>query len=254
MVRKKKNETQPPPPQEGMKPAPPKKEPGIPPWMATFADMMTLLLCFFVLLLSFTNMDVTNFRLLMGSIQQALGVQHEDSGALSAPFVDASFAERRSVRDNREIVEVGARLKDFIRARDLTHMARVSVDKSGVMLRFDNSAVFREGAAELTPQAREALAVVIAGMESSDFNLVIRGHTDGERPETGLYASNWELSAARAAACLRFILEHSDVPAGRMKAVGYASAKPLVPGNSEENRRINRRVEFFFLPVGRTDW
>lgn len=254
-MTRNKNEAQPQQAQqEGVQPAPPKKDPGIPPWMATFADMVTLLLCFFVLLLSFTNMDVTNFRLLMGSIQQALGVQHEDSGALSAPFADASFAERRSVRENREIVEVGARLKDFIRARDLTHMARVSADKSGVMLRFDNSAVFREGAAELTPQAREALAVVIAGMEGSDFNLVIRGHTDGERPQSGLYASNWELSAARAAACLRFILEHSNVPARRMKAVGYASAKPLVPSTSEENRRINRRVEFFYLPAGRADW
>ncbi|MUM78471.1 OmpA family protein [Pseudodesulfovibrio sp. F-1] len=243
-----------PSPQEGVKTALPKKEPGIPPWMATFADMVTLLLCFFVLLLSFTNMDITNFRLLMGSIQQALGVQEEDSGALSAPFVDASFAERRSVRENREIVEVGARLRDFIRARDLTHMARVSADKSGVMLRFDNSAVFREGSAELTPRAHEALAAVIAGMENRNFNLVIRGHTDGESPEAGPYASNWELSAARAAACLRFILENSDIPARRMKAVGYASAKPLVPGISEENRRINRRVEFFYIPVGRTDW
>jgi len=253
-MARKKNENPPQPPQEGIKPGPPRKEPGIPPWMATFADMVTLLLCFFVLLLSFTNMDITNFRLLMGSIQQALGVQLEDSGALAAPYADASFAERRSVRENREIVEVGARLRDFIRARDLTHMARVSADRSGVMLRFDNSAVFREGSAELTPRAQEALAAVIAGMENKNFNLVIRGHTDGESPETGLYASNWELSAARAAACLRYILDHSDIPPRRMKAVGYASAKPLVPSTSEENRRTNRRVEFFYIPVGRTDW
>ena len=222
--------------------------------MATFADMVTLLLCFFVLLLSFTNTDITNFRLLMGSIQQALGVQYEDSGALSTPFADASFEERQSVRENREIVEVGARLKDFIRARDLTSMARVSSDKSGVMLRFNSSAMFQRGSAALSPQAKQALEVVIAGMENKSFNLIISGHTDGESLESALYTSNWELSAARAAACLRYILTHSDIPATRMKAVGYAGAKPIVPSTSEKNKEINRRVEFFFMPVGRSKW
>jgi chemotaxis protein MotB len=149
---------------------------------------------------------------------------------------------------------VGARLKDFIRARDLTSVARVSADKSGVMLRFNNSAVFQKGSAELSPGAREALAVVIAGMENRNFNLIIRGHTDGETPESAVYASNWELSAARAATCLRYILSHSDIPANRMKAVGYASAKPIVPSTSEENMQINRRVEFFYMPVGRSKW
>ncbi|MBU4191811.1 MAG: OmpA family protein, partial [Proteobacteria bacterium] len=181
-------------------------------------------------------------------------VQYEDSGALSNPFADSSFKERQSVRENREIVEVGARLKDFIRARDLTSMARVSSDKSGVMLRFNNSAMFQRGSAELSPQAKPALEVVIAGMENKNFNLVINGHTDSETPESDLYTSNWELSAARAATCLRYILTHSDISANRMKAVGYAGAKPIVPSTSEENRQINRRVEFFYMPVGRSKW
>jgi len=233
---------------------PPKKGEGIPAWMATFADMVTLLLCFFVLLLSFTNTDVTNFRRLLGSIQEALGVQLEDKTALSTPYADNNFKERRSVKESREIVELGARLKQFIHSKDLTHMARVSSDKSGVMLRFNNSAVFDRGAVELTPDARKALDIVIAGMENKNFNLIIRGHTDGALPESSLYASNWELSAARAAACLRYILAHSDVPPDRMKAVGYASAKPLFPSTTESNKQKNRRVEFFYIPVGRSKW
>ena len=238
----------------GVKSEPPPQAEGIPAWMATFADMVTLLLCFFVLLLSFTNSDITNFRMMMGSIQEALGVQNEDSSALSTPYAEASFQERKSVRENREIVELGARLKKYIRAKDLSKMARVSSDKSGVMLRFDNSAMFGKGAAALTPESKEALNLVITGMENKNFNLVIRGHTDGETPESTLYASNWELSAARAATCLRYILAHSDISAKRMKAVGYASAKPILPSTTEANKRMNRRVEFFYLPVGRSKW
>ncbi len=221
----------------GVQSSPPPKEEGIPAWMATFADMVTLLLCFFVLLLSFTNQDITNFKQMMGSIQSALGVQKEDRTALSTPYAESSFKARRSVRESREIIELGARLKRFIRAKDLSSMARVSSDKSGVMLRFDSSVMFDKGKASLAPESRKALAVVIKGMENKNFNLIIRGHTDGEQVESHLYDSNWELSAARAAGCLR-----------------YTSAKPILPSTTEANKRANRRVEFFYIPVGRSKW
>lgn len=240
--------------QSGVEPSKPQKEAGIPAWMATFADMVTLLLCFFVLLLSFTNTDITNFRTMMGSIQEALGVQYDERSALYTPYAESSFKERRSVRENREIVELGARLKKFIRAKDLSSMARVSSDKSGVMLRFNNSAMFTKGSAVLSDESKQALQVVIDGMENKNFNLIIRGHTDGKNLESSLYASNWELSAARAARCLRYILTHSDIEARRMKAVGYASAKPILPSTTEANKAVNRRVEFYYMPVGRGKW
>lgn len=233
---------------------PSRKGEGIPAWMATFADMVTLLLCFFVLLLSFTNTDISNFKKMMGSIQDALGVQYDEAGATAAAYAEINFKERRSVRENREIVELGARIKKFIRAKDLSEMAKVSSDKSGVMLRLDSGAMFAKGSAVLTKQAAKGLQVVIDTMENNTFNLIIRGHTDGEQTESNLYSSNWELSASRAAACLRYILNHSDIPATRMKAVGYASAKPLFPSSTEENKRKNRRVEFFYMPSGRSKW
>jgi len=122
------------------------------------------------------------------------------------------------------------------------------------MLRFDNSAMFDMGSAKLSAGAKKALEVVVEGLKNKDFNLVIRGHTDGEKPESSLYSSNWELSASRAASCLRYILAHSDISANRMKAVGYASAKPILPSTTEENKRTNRRVEFFYMPSGRSKW
>ncbi|BCS87116.1 OmpA/MotB family protein [Pseudodesulfovibrio sediminis] len=238
----------------GVQSDPPKPDEGIPPWMATFADMVTLLLCFFVLLLSFTNTNVTNFKKMMGSIQEALGVQYEDSSALSTPYADTSFQERRSVKENRLIAELGVRIAKSIRAKDLSSMARVSSDKSGVMLRLNNQAMFARGSAVLTSAAQQGLQVVIDAMEGTDFNLIIRGHTDSEHIQSSLYHNDWDLSAARAARCLRYILENSDIPASRMKAVGYANAKPILPSTSEENRMMNRRVEFFYIPSGRSKW
>lgn len=233
---------------------PPPVEEGIPPWMATFADMVTLLLCFFVLLLSFTNQDITNFKIMMGSITEALGVQTEDKGALSAPYSDARFKFEDRQAKNKEMVEIGECLRELIRSRDLSETARVSNEKSGVMFRVQNSAFFRPGSAKLESGAATILEGVVQTLKKTDFNLIIRGHTDGEKPGRGPYKSNWELSAARAAACLRWIVEHSDIPSERMKAVGYASAKPLFPSTSAANMRANRRVDFFFVPDDNRTW
>jgi len=242
-----------PPPRKKGQDAPADEE-GIPPWMATFADMVTLLLCFFVLLLSFTTQDINNFKILMGSVSEALGVQKEDSSATSAAYAETRFKfEDRKVK-NREMVEVGERLKDYIHARDLKRIARVSMEKSGVMFRIRGKALFHSGEAVVKPLVEPVLRGVIEALQHSDMNLIIRGHTDSEDLSQSVYHSEWELSAARAAACLRWIISHSKVDSHRLKAVGYANAKPLFPSNSEKNIEGNRRVEFFFVPADNRTW
>lgn len=233
----------------------PPPEEGLPPWMATFADMVTLLLCFFVLLLSFSNQDAQTFKMLMGSVQEALGVQREDRTATAIPYAQRGFQESTTMKEQRAFAELGAKMSKYLRARDLNNVARVSKEKSGVMLRISNNFLFNPGSAKMMPEASVVMDGIIQQMQDHpDFNVIIRGHTDSEYPEGNLYATNWELSAARAAACLRYILEHSDIHPERMKAVGYASAKPLLPSTSDENRKVNRRVEFFYVPAGNRDW
>jgi chemotaxis protein MotB len=86
------------------------------------------------------------------------------------------------------------------------------------------------------------------------FHCVIRGHSD-DNPEKGSsYPSNWELSAARAAAVLRYLVEKGEISPLRLKAVGYADTRPMVPNNSQENRVRNRRVEFFFHRPSALSW
>lgn len=223
--------------------------------MATFADMVTLLLCFFVLLLSFTTQDIKNFKILMGAIQESMGVQ-KDEMVTNIPYAQTKLTFEDRKAENRQLVEIGVRLKEYIRAKDLTKTARVSNEKSGVMFRVSNSALFPKGSAELNRSEAERIlgGVIEVLQEREAYNCVIRGHTDGERPTSGVFRSNWELSAARAAACLRWIVEHSGLDPDRLKAVGYASAKPILPSTTEANRRINRRVDFFILPDNYRTW
>lgn len=234
---------------EGKAPTEPPPEEGLPPWMATFADMVTLLLCFFVLLLSFSNQDIANFETLKGSMRDAFGVQFQDSGAKHMAFSESpNTASSQSAKAKKEMEALEVDMRAFITAGKLQKLMAVNTDQQGVLVRVPTRAIFKPGTAEINPRAVGLLNKVASVMKKKDFNLVVRGHTDDRATHNNIYSSNWELSAARAASCLRYILGKTGISSTRVKAVGYAGTKPLVPNTSNRNRAINRRVEFYYQP------
>lgn len=232
----------------------PPPEEGLPPWMATFADMVTLLLCFFVLLLSFTNQDISNFQMMMGAMADAFGVQTRDSSAKDMPYADMSKQHVTVIERESSIKQLASSLEKFVAEEQMNKDASVSYDSSGVLLRVSNVAMFQAGQFELAPEAVPVLVEVITVLNEQPFNLMVMGHTDGEELNANLLDTNWELSATRAASCLRFILQHSSTSPERLKAVGYAGSRPLVPSTTQENIAKNRRVEFYFMAPGDPDW
>ncbi len=242
---------------------PPKKqeevdcEEGLPMWMATFSDMVTLLLCFFVLLLSFANQDVTKFRTMMGSIKDAFGVQVKRRDAEFAAF-SPSNVERKDVKldqQDQAVLGMVMQLKALSdRDLDLKKSVKITTDDMGAIMRVPNALLFDPGSAKLKPTADKVLNDVIKILKTHNFDLVVRGNTDDEYQPNPNYPSNWELSASRAAASLRYIMEKGGIEASRLKAVGYADSMPLVPNNSPQNRALNRRMEFFFHRPEEKSW
>lgn len=236
-----------PPPQKRPQPEPPKDE-GLPPWMATFADMVTLLLCFFVLLLSFAQQDANKFKTLMGSIKNAFGIQIQRKEAEFAAFSPSQF-ERKDVelkKDDQQILGMVVELKNIIiEDPDLQRTVKVTAEDQGVVLRFPVALFFAFGSAELKQEALPLLDGAIKILKERNVNMVVRGHTS-DVPEAGsLYPSNWELSSSRAAAVLRALMQRGEISASRLKAVGYADSQPLLPNNSEANRETNSRMELY---------
>ncbi|SMF36753.1 OmpA/MotB family protein [Desulfovibrio gilichinskyi] len=232
----------------------PPPEEGLPPWMATFADMVTLLLCFFVLLLSFANQDIANFEKMKGSIQDAFGVQFKDKSGRHVAYSDSKFSES-SVKETakKDMAALELDIRAFINAGDISKLMSVTTDQNGVLVRVPSRVLFKPGTATLDPGIHGVLDKISGIMKTKNFNLVVRGHTDDLPTHNNVYDSNWELSAARAATCLRYILQKSGVSHTRVKAVGYAGTKPLVPNTSTQNRAINRRVEYYYQPQS-NDW
>ncbi len=236
-----------PPPQKRPRPDPPKDE-GLPPWMATFADMVTLLLCFFVLLLSFAQQDANKFKTLMGSIKNAFGIQIQRKEAEFAAFSPSQF-ERKDVelkKDDQQILGMVVELKNIIiEDPDLQRTVKVTAEDQGVVLRFPVALFFAHGSAELKQEALPLLDGAIKILKERNVNMVVRGHTSDAPETSSLYPSNWELSSSRAAAVLRALMQRGDISASRLKAVGYADSQPLLPNNSEANRETNSRMELY---------
>lgn len=233
------------------------EEPTAPGWMATFGDLMSLLLTFFVLLMSFASMDERRFAAVVGSMRDAFGVQRLHPGQIEA-FSDSIV--RLSDRDSTPYMQVIAvparfieskqafakRLRQTVKQKRLERVVEVEETLNGVVVRIPGGALFEPGAADLSADALVFMHEVAALIESSPGDVSVEGHTDST-PAGGRFASNWDLSAARAVSVLRHLVEVEGVDATRLRATGLADTRPLIAAANPEEMEKNRRVEFVFL-------
>ncbi|MDK2954565.1 MAG: chemotaxis protein MotB [Desulfovibrionales bacterium] len=236
--------------EEGSKKTPPPQdEEGLPAWMATFADMVTLLLCFFVLLLSFAQTNVQKFKEALGSVQDSFGVRFERREADFVALIPSRMKERSDIKmskDSQILLGLVLRLKDIVEDdKNLEKSTGVRADKNGVLLFTDSAAMFSGGSTKLSPEARTMLDRVAKLLKELNLDVVIRGHTDDSEYRQTNFPSNWELSSARAAAALEYLLS-KGIPATRLKAVGFADTRPMFSNDSPANRQRNRRIELYF--------
>lgn len=243
-----------------------KGEEGAPAWMATFADMSTLLLCFFVLLLSFANTDAQKFRDMLGSVQDAFGVQKETPGdymARSSEVIEFALeqmdeegkkndseSDSQSKPSMEQILSIVQALFD-----DMGGVADIFMDEEGVTVRVEGKLLYSSGSADLKPEAIPILDRIAALLKKYNFDLYILGHTDSVPIETAKFPSNWELSSARSAAALKHMMNRG-ASSERLVAIGFADSRPIETNASPEGRAKNRRVEFMFkspdsLPDGK---
>ncbi len=222
---------------------------GAPEWMVTFADLMSLLLTFFILLLSFSTTEVMKFREAMGSIREALGLHSPDDPSKiptgKTPLTD-EIAEIGS--PNLPLAKVEKQLQAVLETFGLQDQGETQRTPFGVILRLKGDLMFQSGKAELSPETfdlLEGLARYIGGIGG---RIDVIGHTDNVPISTPVYPSNWELSAARAGQVVRFLVEHGVAPE-RLRAIGQADTVPIADNSTPEGRARNRRVEFLFVPV-----
>ena len=142
-------------------------------WLATFADMMTLLLCFFILMLSFANMDIVRFRVAMGSVQEALGVQHDHDGPFEALAPSPLQLFEREARGVGEDQALFMELTDAIVAEGLRDDVDAEIDGRGVIIRIDGQVLYAPGDAELKPASASMLTRIARLIQGTEHRVMI---------------------------------------------------------------------------------
>lgn len=242
-------------------------------WLATFADLMSLLMCFFVLLLSFSDMDIQKYRQIAGSLRMAFGVQREivvreppkATSLIKSEFtpgrpIPSPIKVMRSIRNdespNRRAVvkEKHSQQQSFdalntaLRNEIDNNLVEIKRINGEIVVRIQESESFKSGSANLRSTIYPILDRIIESLENTSGRLVVGGHTDDIPISTTTYPSNWVLSSARAANVVHHLATSSRFGGKQVEIRAYADTRPLRPNDTPENRAVNRRVEIIVSP------
>lgn len=214
--------------------------------MVTYGDMMTLLLCFFVLLFSMSTIDLEKFSLIISQLQQQLGVL--DGGRTISPEEMIDSGQRDELigqieRSRMEFEQLYMEIRAYLEERGLEEEVEVAFVDEGLLIRFPGQILFELGRAELLPEAREILGELASLFDALENEVTVEGHTDDWPISTPEFPSNWELSTTRATNVIRYLIEGKGLPPEQFSAAGYGEFQPIRPNDSPENRALNRRVD-----------
>lgn len=237
--------------------------------MATFADLMSLLLCFFVLLLSMSQIDSFKYKTVIKSMRDAFGASPTTSqlafyqqsaqtraNAIIQPevthFQAASEPAKSTQSDTQTISQWLQQQTQSLHQLLQTQIDKqqVSVDKMDgrVVIRIHENASFPSGSAQLKTAIKPVLQKIAGALSNTHGKFIVAGHTDNRPLQAGRYRSNWELSAARASSVLHQLLLDSGLNSDKFRIEGYADTQPLKDNSTDANRAVNRRVEIAIIP------
>ena len=228
-----------------------KKQPeaiiGAPGWVVTYGDIMTLILCFFVLFFSFSTIDVVKFKDVIVEMQGALGVLSGGPMVLNLGDIPESMISENPTASIQRMMAIQKEIENNIKEENLEDSVKTSLDERGLVVSFTDTALFDIGKADIKPQIKPILDVISERLVVIDNNVRVEGHTDPTPIHTPQFPSNWELSTARANAIIHYFIEVNGVAPDRLSAAGYAFYHPVVPNTTLENRAKNRRVDVIIL-------
>lgn len=246
-------------------PRPRRRRERTPAWIVTFADLATLLLTFFILLLSFAEMDLEKYRSMARSMAGAFGSDRVLPDAIGGPPLAVIATETVPAEpvapepgpfliDERGqgpgftevpegIVELASRLIRELEPEVADQALNITHDTRRVVIRFSEQATFRSGEATIKQEMLPIIDRIVSVLAPCLGDVVVAGHTDDVPITSGRYRSNWDLSSARAVSVVHELVLNQRIPAQRVVATGRAETNPLVANDSAENRARNRRVE-----------
>ncbi len=229
---------------------------GLPEWMATYGDLVTLLMCFFVLLFAFSEIDAQKFEAVMESFQGSAGIL---SGGVTISQDQLVFeatpevSSSETVPVTEDIQQLKEQIEEYLEQNEQENIEQdiiVEIDSRGLIIRFPDKALFDSGRADLKRESIDTLDFLGGLLNSEEFNMMairVEGHTDNVPINTFRFPSNWELSTTRATNVLRYFINSAELSPMRLAASGYGEYYPIEDNATREGRSKNRRVDIVIL-------
>lgn len=211
-------------------------------WMATFADLLSLMLTFFVLLFAMKSVD-------QGQLEEDLGYFRQGGIGILRSGNNMPLMPPESYELDARVMKQfsPAEVQEMFNNQRMHGQVTVRTEKEGLVISVSSGILFLPGQADLRPEAEEILNEVVLATQGAEYPIQVEGHTDNLPIQTARYASNWELSVARAGSVIRYMLKDGKLDSPRFSLVGYGDSRPLVENTTPENRSKNRRVDIVFL-------
>jgi len=218
-------------------------------WLITYADLITLLLVFFIVLYAGSQEDSQKFAILAQGLRAAFNnPSTSGKGGQSAVFVGSGSTNQGGLSQQQaDFQALVAMLQQLAAQRGLGDVIHVRQEPHQIDIDLTSDLLFSSGSATLRPEAYPALDTVADALRNKPNQIRVEGHTDNIPINTAQFPSNWELSAARAIAVLRYLVEHDGLPADRLYAAAYADTHPIADNATPEGRAQNRRAELVIL-------
>jgi len=215
-------------------------------WEVIYTGFILIMLCFFIMLVSFSKMERVKLEKFVKSFTNSVDIFKGGFGFRSGGTMSESMTESVGMEDG-----LGPLIRQLVEIRDdfgLQKELEFAFSTEGLLLQVSDSALFDRGVAEISPKAFPFLNKIGDIISKSTHHVRVEGHTDNLPIHTTTSPSNWDLSTARAVNVLRYLIDKGKCPPKRISAAGFGEFQPIFLNDTPEHRAKNRRVEFVFVP------
>lgn len=236
-------------------------------WLVTYSDLITLLMIFFIVMYSMSQVDANKFRAIADSLSVALGGGTPSAIDLAnspggPSLIDSGSPQQKESppanpennqgngKEQQEILTIEgikSKLDQFAKENNIQTKLISSIEERGLVVSIQDTLLFDKGSAEITPTARTILKKISTVLAASPNYIKVEGHTCNLPIHTAQFPSNWELSVLRATNVVQILVKEGGIDSGRLSATGYGEYRPLADNSTEEGRIVNRRVDLVIL-------
>lgn len=225
-------------------------------WLATYADCITLLLTFFILLYSMSTIDNEKIKSLSQAFKTVMAGESGDKlteydlyngevpliggEAQIEDFIDEAETSQEQMYDN---------VKKFVEENELGEVVDIINSERGVVIQLRDNILFETSSSLLREDSKHVLGKINSLIASLPNHILVEGHTDNRAINTAEFPSNWELSVDRAVNVVRYFIESMGQSPARFSAAGYGEFQPVAPNDTAENMAKNRRVNILIMAI-----